>query len=130
VGQRSIFESDGGTRQVVDQRIPNPQVPGSSPGRGANLHWLAAIALTNVGYIAVRRSLSLQRLLRQIFTRVSVHSRGALGAANEGVAKWRKTCGTDPEKLTMRSREAIVQIRRWNVVFYEAVHARFVDRAV
>src|SRR5713101_7390558 len=42
--------------QLVERRTVNPQVPGSSPGRGAIPHWLAAIAPTNVGYIAVRRS--------------------------------------------------------------------------
>ncbi len=30
----------------------------------------------------------------------------------------------------MRSREAIVQIKRWNVIFFEVVYARLVVRAV
>src|SRR4030095_920389 len=47
---------DSPIAQPVERRTVNPQVPGSSPGRGANRHWLAAIARTNVGYIAVRRS--------------------------------------------------------------------------
>ena len=46
----------GAAFRAMTGRTVNPQVPGSSPGRGANLHWLAAIAPTNVGYIAVRRS--------------------------------------------------------------------------
>ena len=120
-----VFEKANPLRQSV-----NPQVPGSSPGRGANLHWLAVIAPpTNVGVycdpslcsdrivfcissfetnparlrallgsIAVRRLLSLRRLLKAFFAKVSIHFQGALAAAKRvRIAGWKRTRGTDLE---------------------------------